>query len=88
MKAKKEHRVPLSNRAAELLRTQLKINHSDFAFPAPKDRMLSDMTLTAALRRLEVDAVHTDSAQPSEIGVQSGRSIQTRSTRIGIEPAT
>ncbi|PLC06078.1 integrase [Variovorax sp. RO1] len=57
MKAKKEHRVPLSDRAVELLRAQLEISHSDFAFPAPKGGMLSDMTLTAVLRRMEVDAV-------------------------------
>lgn len=41
----------------ELLRAQLEISHSDFAFPAPKGGMLSDMTLTAVLRRMEVDAV-------------------------------
>lgn len=57
MKAKKEHRVPLSERAVELLRAQLEISHSDFAFPAPKSGMLSDMTLTAVLRRMDVDAV-------------------------------
>jgi integrase len=57
MKAKKEHRVPLSDRAVELLRAQLEISHSDFAFPAPKGGMLSDMTLTAVLRRMEMDAV-------------------------------
>jgi hypothetical protein len=57
MKAKKEHRVPLSDRAVELLRAQLEISHSDFAFPAPKGGALSDMTLTAVLRRMEVDAV-------------------------------
>jgi integrase len=49
--------VPLSERAVELLRAQLKISHSDFAFPAAKGGMLSDMTLTAVLRRMEVDAV-------------------------------
>ncbi|WP_374122383.1 tyrosine-type recombinase/integrase [Variovorax boronicumulans] len=57
MKAKKEHRVPLSERAVELLRAQLEISHSDFAFPAPRGGMLSDMTLTAVLRRMKVDAV-------------------------------
>lgn len=57
MKAKKEHRVPLSDRAVALLQAQLKINHGDFAFPAPKGGMFSDMTLTAVLRRMEVDAV-------------------------------
>lgn len=57
MKAKKEHRVPLSERAVELLNAQLRISHSDFAFPAPKGGMLSDMILAAVLRRMKVDAV-------------------------------
>lgn len=57
MKAKREHRVPLSLRAAELLKVQREISHSEFAFPAPRGGMLSDMTLTAVLRRMDVDAV-------------------------------
>ena len=57
MKAKKEHRVPLPERAVVLLKAQLEISHSDFVFPAPRGGMLSDMTLTAVLRRMKVDAV-------------------------------
>lgn len=57
MKAKKEHRVPLSTQAVELLKTQWEVRHSTFVFPSPRDGALSDMTLTAVLRRMGVDAV-------------------------------
>ena len=49
--------MPLSPRAVELLQAQLDISHSDYAFPAPRGGKLSDMTLTAVLRRMKVDAV-------------------------------
>jgi len=58
MKAKKEHRVALSAQAVALLKAQQEMRVSDFVFPSPKeDGMLSDMTLTAVLRRMKVDAV-------------------------------
>lgn len=58
MKAKKEHRVALSAQAVALLKAQQELRASDFVFPSPKeDGMLSDMTLTAVLRRMKVDAV-------------------------------
>lgn len=58
MKAKKEHRVALSAQAVALLKAQQEMRVSDFVFPSPKeDGMLSDMTLTAVLRRMRVDAV-------------------------------
>jgi integrase len=60
MKAEREHRVPLSqaalnaiDRAAALPR----IAGSDLLFPAPRGGQLSDMTLTAAMRRMNLDAV-------------------------------
>jgi integrase len=56
MKEKKEHRVPLSNAALDLLRA-LPCNDKDgLIFPGPKNKMLSDMTLLMAVRRLGVDA--------------------------------
>ena len=54
MKAEKEHRVPLSNKALTLLEsikpyTQLQ----DFIFPAPRNgSMLSDMSLTTLIKRM------------------------------------
>ncbi|WP_298159791.1 site-specific integrase [Brevundimonas sp.] len=56
MKAGKEHRVPLSQPALDLLAALPKIAGTDFVFPAPRGGPLSDMTLTAVLRRMKVPA--------------------------------
>ncbi|MFG1361025.1 tyrosine-type recombinase/integrase [Xanthobacter pseudotagetidis] len=59
MKAGRAHRVPLGPRAIEILETlgQLKRGPDDLVFPGQKrGSSLSDMSLTALLRRLEVDA--------------------------------
>jgi integrase len=57
MKAGKEHRVPLSPEALALLAAVPKMAGTEYVFPAPRGGMLSDMTLTAVLRRLKVPAV-------------------------------
>lgn len=57
MKAGKEHRVPLSPAALKLLRALPRIEDSDLVFPSPTKKVLSDMTLSAVLRRMKVDAV-------------------------------
>ncbi len=57
MKAGKEHRVPLSDAAVALLESLPREKGIDYVFPAPRGGQLSDMTLTAVLRRLEVPAV-------------------------------
>ena len=57
MKAGKEHRVPLSAEALSLLKSLPEMAATDFVFSAPRGGALSDMTLTAVLRRLEVPAV-------------------------------
>lgn len=51
MKANVTHRVPLSERAMEILREQ-RLRHpgNDLVFPAPREGVLSDMVLTAFLR--------------------------------------
>lgn len=54
MKAGKEHRIPLSPRAIEILRRQDR-NESDFVFPNTKGSAYSDMTFTMLLRRLGYD---------------------------------
>ena len=58
MKAAREHRVPLSDRAVEILQVMagLKSNHSDLVFPGSKPgRPISDMAITMLYRRLELD---------------------------------
>ena len=49
MKANREHRVPLSCRAAEVLRTALTArNGSKLVFPSPRGKPLSEMTLSSS----------------------------------------
>jgi len=55
MKAEKEHRVPLSQAAVDLLRTMPRLAGSELVFPSPRGKELSDMSLTAVLRRMNVD---------------------------------
>jgi len=61
MKAGREHRVPLSPEALELLQQQPRFvpadGQPDLLFPGRSGKPLSDMSLTAVLRRLEVEAV-------------------------------
>jgi len=52
MKAGKEHRIPLSDAAVKLLRALPRIDGSEMVFPNTKGTALSDMTLTAVLRRM------------------------------------
>lgn len=55
MKSGREHRVPLSKSALRLLRTLPRGGPADIAFPGQRGA-LSDMSLTAVLRRMQVDA--------------------------------
>lgn len=57
MKAGNEHRVPLSPAAVALLKALPRMGGTDLVFPAPRGGQLSDMTLTAVLRRMSVPAV-------------------------------
>jgi integrase len=59
MKASREHRIPLSDRAIEILRKVMPLACGDttaLVFPSVQSgRQMSDMTLTAVLRRMGVD---------------------------------
>jgi len=57
MKANKEHRVPLSSQALELLRTQPRTPMVDHVFPSNRRGPLSDMAFTALMRRHALGAV-------------------------------
>ena len=57
MKAGKEHRVPLSAAALAVLDALPDEDRGDLVFASPRGGMLSDMSLTAVLRRMKVDAV-------------------------------
>ncbi|MBO9445725.1 tyrosine-type recombinase/integrase [Ruegeria sp. R14_0] len=52
MKKEREHRIPLSDSALELLRNVPKFEGVELVFPAPKGGEISDMTLSAAMKRL------------------------------------
>lgn len=52
MKARKEHRIPLSDAARDLLKKLPVIDGNDYVFPAPRGGKLSDMALTAVMRRM------------------------------------
>jgi integrase len=52
MKAGEEHRVPLPDAAIRLLRDLPRIDGSDLVFTNTKGTMLSDMTLSAVLKRM------------------------------------
>lgn len=55
MKAEKEHRVPLCQAAVDLLRAMPRLAGSELVFPSPSGKELSDMSLTAVLRRMNMD---------------------------------
>lgn len=57
MKAGREHRVPLTAPALALLAALPKGKADDPVFAAPRGGMLSDMTLSAVMRRMALDAV-------------------------------
>ncbi|MGE8572656.1 MAG: tyrosine-type recombinase/integrase [Acinetobacter amyesii] len=63
MKAEKEHLVPLSEPAIELLKSiQTDIEPQSYIFPAPRTgSMLSDMSLTALIKRMHEQKVKENS---------------------------
>jgi len=57
MKMGHAHRVPLTESAMGILRALPRLEDVEFVFPAPRGGALSDMSLTAVMRRMGVDAV-------------------------------
>lgn len=55
MKAAKEHIVPLCEDAMNLLRQLPRLEGNDLIFPAARGGQLSDMTLSAVMRRMKVN---------------------------------
>ena len=53
MKAGREHRVPLTREAVALLRALPRMEGSPYVFFAPRGGMLSDMTISAVMRRMQ-----------------------------------
>lgn len=57
MKAKKEHRVPLSDDAVKLLEAMPRAEDQELIFPSVRGKMLSDMAMLQLMRRMEAQAV-------------------------------
>jgi integrase len=57
MKARKAHRVPLTDAAIKLLEALPRFERSPFVFPAVRGGALSDMSISAVCRRMKVAAV-------------------------------
>lgn len=57
MKAERAHRVPLSPPALAIVEAMPRFADSPFVFAAPRGGALSDMTLSAVMRRMQADAV-------------------------------
>ncbi|RYD98279.1 MAG: site-specific integrase [Sphingobacteriales bacterium] len=53
MKAGKEHRVPLAKPAVALLKALPRFEGNELVFPAPRGGAMSDMALTAVLKRMD-----------------------------------
>ena len=54
---RREHRVPLPNEAVDLLQRQPRDNRRGLVFPAPRGGVLSDMTLSKAMKRMHLDDI-------------------------------
>ena len=58
MKARREHRVPLSNLAVEILKEAWKLGSDDYVFPSKRagGKPMSNMAFEMLMRRLDLDA--------------------------------
>lgn len=67
MKMRKEHRVPLTEKAVSLLKALPRMEGSEFVFPAVRGGMLSDAALSACMKRIHA-------AKPQRyVDLRSGR---------------
>lgn len=60
MKAGREHRVPLTAETVALLKALPRFEGSDFIFAAPRGGQLSDMSVSAVMRRLQAAEVKAE----------------------------
>ncbi|OWJ74620.1 tyrosine-type recombinase/integrase [Haematobacter genomosp. 1] len=64
MKAEREHRVPLVPAAVEIVKAMPRMVGSPYVFAAPRGGQLSDMTISAVMRRMQATA----EAQAEKVG--------------------
>ena len=78
MKAKREHRVPLSPAAVALLEALPRFKDNELVFPAPRGGQMSDATLAAVIKRMHATSVeaskpgYTDPRQDDRVITQHG----------------
>ena len=57
MKASRDHRVALSAPAIDILNSLPRFADCDFVFPSPRGKAMSDMTLSAVMKRMHGDEI-------------------------------
>ena len=82
MKAKRDHRVPLSARAVTILaEAQGRSNETRLVFPNPRGKPLSDMTLPKLVKELGIQAVPHGFRSSFRTGLRNARTRRMRSWR-------
>ncbi len=81
MKAGKEHRIPLSDTAVKLLALLPRLKRSGLIFPNGKGTQLSDMTLTAVVRRMHQSRIEAGDEGDSGWSGSGGRIITAHGFR-------
>jgi len=74
MKARREHEVPLSEASLDLLKSMQRMDGMDLVFPGTKKQPLSDMSLTAVIRRMNGDTPTWTDKEGNAITVHGFRS--------------
>lgn len=74
MKAKREHQIPLSNEAVALIDRMEHVKGSDLIFPNTKGGVLSDMSMTAVIRRMNAELLTWASKDGKPVTVHGFRS--------------
>ncbi|MBB3330411.1 integrase [Halomonas campaniensis] len=78
MKAKREHRVPLSPAAVALLEALPRFEGNELVFPAPRGGQMSDSTLAAVIKRMHASAKEKDKDAPGYIDPRQGDRVITQ----------
>lgn len=76
MKMGREHRVPLPPAAIALLETVPRMKDAPFVFPSVTGKMLSDMSISAVMRRMQEDAeaaAKRAGEDPARAGFRDGK---------------
>ncbi len=82
MKAKRDHRVPLSGRALEILHDARKrTDGTGLVFRSPRGKPLSDMTLSKLIKELGIAAVPHGFGRASGTGPRSGQTHPAKWSR-------